>query len=95
MLSKSQKYFNITVKNINLMAKTNKNLRYTSEGIPYHTTSFSRTANTLGGAGRGVDLGEELTTFENFKAFPRAISFQNAILRKVQVADGWGRLLEL
>lgn len=43
----------------------------------------------------GVDFGEELTTFENFKAFPRVISFQNAILCKVQVADGWGRLLEL
>lgn len=49
----------------------------------------------MGGAGKGVDFGEELNTFENFKAFPRVISFQNAILRKVQVADGWGRLLEL
>lgn len=76
------------------MAK-NKNLRYTSEGIPDHITAFSRTPNTLGGAGKGVDFGEELNTFENFKAFPRVISFQNAILRKVQVADGWGRLLEL
>lgn len=51
LLSKISKYFNITDKNINLMAKINKNLRrFTSEGIPYPSAGLQTLWEGQGGS---------------------------------------------